>query len=139
MINASSRKKVCGIIQIIWRVFFFFSLFFSFLFFFFLIITLFNKNVEGGLGGYSSLFYCQENTNRDRNASGNINFRKENSVGNSMNRSVHYFCGLNESICGYLKEELRHKAIKCRVIQKCVECSKKMIRKLVRKIVQKMV
>lgn len=83
--------------------------------------------------------YCQENTNRDRNASGNINFRKENRVGNSMNRSVHYFRGLNESTCGYLKEELRHKAIKCRVIQKCVECSKKMIRKLVRKIVQKMV
>lgn len=99
MINASSRKKVCGIIQIIWSVFFFFSLFFSFLFFFFfLLITLFNQNVEGGLGGYNSLFYCQENTNRDRNASGNINFRKENRVGNSMNRSVHYFCGLNESI-----------------------------------------
>ena len=36
MINASSRKKVCGIIQIIWSVFFFFFffLFFSFFFFF---------------------------------------------------------------------------------------------------------
>ena len=117
--------------------FFFFFLFFSF--FFFSLIPLFNQNVSGGLGGYSSLFYCQENMNRDRNAGGNINFRKEIRVGNSMNRSVHYFCRLNESVCGYLKEELRHKAIKCRVIQKCSECSKKMIRKLVRKIVPKMV
>ena len=121
MINAS--RKFVGSYKLFGAFSFFFSfLFFSF-FFFFLLITLFNQNVEGGLGEYSSLFYCQENTNRDRNASGNINFRKENRVGNSMNRSVHYFCGLNESICGYLKEELRHKAIKCRVIQKCVECS----------------
>lgn len=33
--------------------------------------------------------------NRDRNTGGNINFRKENRVGNSMNRSVHYLCRLN--------------------------------------------
>ena len=130
MINAS--RKFVGSYKLFGAFsFFFFFLFFSFFFF--------KKFFWGGRGGHSSLFYCQENTNRDRNASGNINFRKENRVGNSMNRSVHYFCGLNESICGYLKEELRHKAIKCRVIQKCVECSKKMIRKLVRKIVQKMV
>ena len=46
MIDASSRKKVCGIIQIIWSVFFFFSFLFSFLFFFFfLLITLLNQNV----------------------------------------------------------------------------------------------
>ena len=38
MINASSRKKVCGIIQIIWSVFFFFFLF-SFLFFSFFFFT----------------------------------------------------------------------------------------------------
>ena len=35
MINASSRKKVCGIIQIIWSVFFFFFFFLFFTFFFF--------------------------------------------------------------------------------------------------------
>ena len=52
MINASSRKKVCGIIQIIWSVFFFFSFFFSFIFFFFfLMIKLFNKNFFGWGGG----------------------------------------------------------------------------------------
>lgn len=47
MINASSRKKVCGIIQIIWSVFFFFFFFFLFFcfLFFFLLITLFNQNV----------------------------------------------------------------------------------------------
>lgn len=33
MINASSRKKVCGIIQIIWSVFFFFSFLLFFFFF----------------------------------------------------------------------------------------------------------